>query len=116
MVERFPAIRVSISADQAKGNVGPITAGNGVIVQTAGRGQYLGALTIAYNGGPWRPAATRAEMTVTAEQGEIPDRVDHRSSTYRCDFLQIKQTGRSDPRIRSIIDQAKRRIREQAGK
>jgi 2',3'-cyclic-nucleotide 2'-phosphodiesterase (5'-nucleotidase family) len=117
LVERFPALRIAISADKTKANVSPVMAGNGLIVQTAGRGQYLGVLTIGYHGGPWRPASARAEQAKQAQkQPAMPATNDDQFSTYRCDYLKMKQTGRSDAQIRSIIDQAKRKIREIAKK
>ncbi len=104
LVEPFPAIRIGISADRSKGNVGPVTAGKGFIVQTGGRGQYLGSLKIVYNGGPWRPASVPAQQDLLAA-------AESRFSTYRCDFLKVQQSGGSDAQIRSIIDQSKRQIR-----
>lgn len=115
LVERFPAVRIGIAADKSKGNVGPVAAGNGLIVQTTGRGQYLGALTMGYRGGPWRPASAHVKQAKQTEnKPQIPAADESQFSTYRVDFLPIKQTGRTDARIRAIIDQTKRQIREKA--
>ncbi len=113
ILEKFPGIRIGISADKTKGNFGPEAAGKAIIVQTANRGQYLGALTIIYQGGPWRPSLNRAQQA--QKEAELSAAGDNRFSTYRVDFLKMEQTGRSDAQVGYIIDQAKRQIRA-AGK
>jgi 2',3'-cyclic-nucleotide 2'-phosphodiesterase (5'-nucleotidase family) len=45
-----------------------------------------------------------------AQQAASPTDADP-GSTYRCDFLKIAQTGRSDAQIEAIIEQARRDIR-----
>jgi len=113
LVEQFPAIRVGISADKTKGNFGPQKVGDGLIVQTANRGQYLGALSISYqNGGPWRPDPSRLKNSNDHQQK--PYSGDGQFSSYRGDFLPLVQTGRGDAQIDYIVDQAKRRIKNPA--
>lgn len=112
-VEQFPAIRIGISADKTKGNFGPQKAGDSLIVQTANRGQYLGALSISYqDGGPWRPVPS--SVGKSNDQPQKPHSSNEQFSTYRGDFLPLVQTGRGDAQIDNIVDQAKRRIKNPA--
>jgi 2',3'-cyclic-nucleotide 2'-phosphodiesterase (5'-nucleotidase family) len=53
LAQRFPELDIIIGGDSSKGNLPAAQTGGGSISQTAGRGQYLGVLTINWNGLVW---------------------------------------------------------------
>ena len=53
LVEQLPHIDIAISADNGKGNVGPVSAAKSLVTQTGNRGRYQGVLSVTWNGQPW---------------------------------------------------------------
>lgn len=53
LAELFRQIDIVIGGDRTKGNVTPFQTGASIITQTAGRGQYLGVLTVTWRNLGW---------------------------------------------------------------
>lgn len=53
LAQRFAELDIIIGGDGSQGNLAAAQAGQSIISQTAGRGQYLGVLTINWKGLAW---------------------------------------------------------------
>jgi len=151
---RFPELDIIIGGDSSKGNLPVARTGGGIISQTAGRGQYLGVLTINWNGLVWGepPSASlardkarlksiswqlnrlSASGTKTApgyqkrmsqlqdEKNRLIEKISELESqvnkdaappefnSYESAFIALHNSGRTDPQINQIVNEAKKKI------
>ena len=98
LARQFPRIDIIIAAGNSAGNVGPIRAGNAIIVQTAARGQYLGSLTRDFTADP-RTGPSGAEPPSDA------------AGRFTCEFLKITQSGAGAAWIERIVARTQRAIK-----
>lgn len=154
LARQFPQIDIIVGADNSRGNVAPVLAGNALVTQTANRGQYLGALTVKFNDEPWEkplsaqqnnlakqlkslnlqinrlgpsmaglPEKSGDMKKLEAQRTQVQKKLDDLNrnirsgttgdafSTYRCDFLKLQQTGRTDAQIEYIVERAQKQIK-----
>ena len=102
IAQRYPAIRIIISADPQFSNLSPTISNSTLITQTAQQGKYLGELDIEWgNTGTW--GADPDKPQGTSQEGTLP-------STFTSHFIALQSSLPVSAAVENIVSEIKQGI------
>jgi len=119
IAHQFKQINIILQSGGSAVNLPPRLAENTLIAQTAGRGKYLGKITVNWTaGGKWlrqdsvdqEPRKREADIDGSGETAGREERTAGEYSNYRNTFMALPTSLPEDPEVRQIISEAKERM------